>query len=80
MYKIIGADQKEYGPVSADQIKAWILEGRAGGQTLIQMEGSAEWKPLSSLPEFAQQIPGESSKNNKMDRPRIATAIRAMTN
>jgi len=56
MYKIIGADQKEYGPVSADQIKAWILEGRAGGQTLIQMEGSAEWKPLSSLPEFAAAL------------------------
>src|SRR5882724_5505888 len=56
MYKIIGADQKEYGPVSADQINAWILEGRAGGQTLIQTEGSAEWKPLSSLPEFGAAL------------------------
>ena len=53
MYKIIGADQKEYGPVSADQINAWILEGRANGQTQVQPEGSAEWRPLSTFPEFA---------------------------
>src|SRR5438874_1913509 len=53
MYKIIGADQKEYGPVTADQINAWILEGRANGQTQVQPEGSAEWRPLSTFPEFA---------------------------
>jgi GYF domain 2 len=53
MYKIIGADQKEYGPVTADQINAWILEGRANGQTLVQVVGSADWRPLSSIPELA---------------------------
>jgi len=53
MYKIIGADQKEYGPVSADQINAWILEGRANGQTLAQAVGSTEWRALSLFPEFA---------------------------
>ena|SRR5437867_2185147 len=56
MYKIIGADQKEYGPVSVDQINAWILEGRANGQTRVQSEGSEEWKTLSSLPEFAAAL------------------------
>jgi hypothetical protein len=62
MYKIIGGDRKEYGPVTADQINAWILEGRANGQTLVQIEGSAEWKALSSFPEFtavlATKFPG----------------------
>ena len=53
MYKIIGADRKEYGPVTADQINTWILEGRANGQTLAQAQGSGEWKALSSFPEFA---------------------------
>src|SRR6266545_4574592 len=53
MYKIIGADQKEYGPVTADQINTWILEGRANHQTLAQAAGTSEWKTLAELPEFA---------------------------
>src|SRR2546426_7791887 len=53
MFKIIGADRKEYGPVTADQINSWILEGRAHSETLAQAHGSSEWKPLSSFPEFA---------------------------
>ena len=61
MFKIIGADHKEYGPVTADQINAWILEGRANGQTLVQEPGSSEWKPLSSLTEFATALGVRSS-------------------
>jgi GYF domain 2 len=53
MYKIIGADQKEYGPSTADEIKQWVAEGRANGATLVQLEGSGEWKRLDSFPEFA---------------------------
>src|SRR5256885_7127512 len=53
MYRILGADRKEYGPVSADDIRVWIREGRANGQTLACSEGGA-WQPLSSFPEFAQ--------------------------
>lgn len=53
MFTIIGADQKQYGPVSADEIRQWILEGRADGRTVAQSEGTTEWKPLASFPEFA---------------------------
>ena len=53
MFKIIGADQKPYGPVAEDQLRQWISEGRADGQTLAQAEGSTDWKPLASFPEFA---------------------------
>ncbi len=53
MYKIIGADQKQYGPVSAEEMRQWIAEGRVNAQTLIQAEGEADWRPLSSFPEFA---------------------------
>jgi hypothetical protein len=53
MFKIIGGDQRPYGPVSADQLRQWVAEGRADGQTLVQAEGSADWKPLASFPEFA---------------------------
>ncbi len=55
MYKIIGVDQKEYGPVTADELRTWIAQGRANGQTLAQAEGGA-WKPLATFPEFAQAL------------------------
>lgn len=55
MYKIIGGDQKEYGPVSFDQLVAWLRDNRANGQTLVQKEGGP-WVPLGTLPEFASVL------------------------
>ena len=57
MYKIIGADQKEYGPVSAEQLRAWIAEGRVNARTQVLPEGATEWKLLGDLPEFAAATP-----------------------
>jgi hypothetical protein len=57
MYKIRGADQKEYGPVSAEQMRQWIAEGRANAHTLVQGPDSTEWKPLSAFTEFAAVLP-----------------------
>ena len=53
MYRIIGGDQKEYGPVSTEQLRQWLAEGRVNAQTSVQAEGATEWKPLSAFPEFA---------------------------
>lgn len=53
MYKIIGADGREYGPISADGLRQWIAEGRANAQTKVQVEGSTDWKRLADLPEFS---------------------------
>ena len=53
MYKIIGADDREYGPVTGEQLRQWIADGRANAQTKAQAEGSTEWRPLSTFPEFA---------------------------
>jgi hypothetical protein len=55
MYKILGGDQKEYGPVTADQVRQWIAEQRADGRTQVMVEGGS-WQPLSSLPEFAEAL------------------------
>lgn len=52
MYKIIGADQKEYGPVTADQITQWIVQGRVNALTKAKGDGG-EWKALREFPEFA---------------------------
>ena len=52
MYKIIGSDQRIYGPVSVAQIRQWLAEGRVNSATLVLAEGSNEWKPLSSVAEL----------------------------
>jgi len=35
MYTIIGGDQKQYGPVTAEELRRWIAEGRADAQTQV---------------------------------------------
>ncbi len=52
MYKIIGADGREYGPVTSEQLRQWITEGRANARTKVQPEGATEWKTLAEIPEF----------------------------
>jgi hypothetical protein len=52
-YQIIGADGRQYGPISGEQLRQWIAEGRANAQTYAYAEGATEWKPLGTLPEFA---------------------------
>jgi len=56
MYKIIGVDGREYGPVSAGQLRQWLAEGRVSGQTQTFAPGATGWKPLGALPEFAGQF------------------------
>lgn len=52
-YRIIGADGKEYGPISTEQMRQWIKEGRVNMQTRVLAEGTADWKTVADLPEFA---------------------------
>ena len=60
MYKIIGGDQKEYGPVTFEQLAEWIRDNRANAQTLVAKEGGP-WVPLGSLPEFAVLLPAPAA-------------------
>jgi len=53
MFKIIGADQKEYGPVSTAQIRQWITDGRLNANTQAQRATGGDWQPLSAFEEFA---------------------------
>lgn len=52
-FKIIAGDQKEYGPVSVEDIGQWIQQGRANGETRVQREGETDWVPLRDVPELA---------------------------
>jgi GYF domain 2 len=53
IYKIIGADGKEYGSLTVEKLKQWISEGRLNRQSSVKAEDDADWKPLDSLPELA---------------------------
>lgn len=52
-YIIIGGDQKEYGPIHADDVRQWIAEGRLNEHSLIKAEGDAEFRALGIFSEFA---------------------------
>lgn len=56
MYRIIGGDQKEYGPVSPEEMRRWIAERRLQAGSLVQAPGTTDWKPLSFFPEFSATL------------------------
>jgi hypothetical protein len=70
MFKIIGADGQQYGPVSTEQLRQWIAEGRANAQTLAQAEGGTDWKPLGQFPEFATVPPAATAPPTVGGAPR----------
>jgi len=74
MYKILGADNKEYGPVSAEQLRQWILEGRANRTTLVQGDGATSWKPLSLFPEFSATL------GSAVSTPPVSTPVTTVSN
>jgi len=52
LFKIVGHDQKIYGPVSGPEIEKWLADGRVYAASLAQKVGYKEWKPLAH---FAEQ-------------------------
>lgn len=74
MYKIIGADGKEYGPITAEQLRQWLAEGRANLQTQVLPEGATEWKTVGELPEFASAAPAAMPSTPSFPNPTPAGA------
>ena len=81
MYKIIGADGSDYGPVAAAELRQWISEGRANAKNQEQAEGSLEWRTLGSLSEFAADI-GAASLRARPALPAVVmgSGVSATTN
>jgi len=67
VYKIIGGDGREYGPVTKEQLRQWVTEGRANAQSQVRAEGTSDWQPLGSVPEVAPMF------NAPPSLPRTAT-------
>ena len=51
MYRILGSDGNEYGPVSTEQLRLWIAEKRVNGETRVQGEDGV-WRFLRDVPEL----------------------------
>ena len=49
----MGEDGQEYGPVSAKQIREWVLEQRLERKSPVKLPKTNDWVFLESLPEFA---------------------------
>jgi hypothetical protein len=74
MYWMIGGDGREYGPVAEDQLREWIAEHRANGQTQVRREGGTEWKPLSELSEFDEPLREAAARHAPPPPPPIPEA------
>ena len=57
MFTIIGVDGKEYGPVTADQIRQWITENRLTPAMQARRDGETEWRRIADFAEFAPPAP-----------------------
>lgn len=51
MYRILGSDGNEYGPVSAEQLRQWIAEKRVNGETRVQGDDGV-WRFLREVTEL----------------------------
>jgi len=52
MFTLIGADGKEYGPVTIGHVIEWIRDGRANLQTKAKLDREDVWRTLGDFPEF----------------------------
>ncbi|MCS7089487.1 MAG: DUF4339 domain-containing protein [Verrucomicrobiota bacterium] len=76
MYRIIGGDGREYGPVSAEQIRQWVKESRANAESRVCVEGSNEWKALREFPEFADLWLGSAAMGSAGGLESVSTSVR----
>ena len=53
MFYLIGADGREYGPFSAEQVRDWMAQGRANAHSRLRRDGETTWQALKDFAEFA---------------------------
>lgn len=56
MYRVVGADNREYGPIDEATVRDWIAQGRANAETLVRYEDGGAWKPLRTFEEFREAL------------------------
>ncbi|HUR32233.1 MAG TPA: DUF4339 domain-containing protein [Vicinamibacterales bacterium] len=53
-YYLIGTDGRHYGPLSLDDVRTWLADGRANRYSRARREAEAQWTALREMPEFEQ--------------------------
>lgn len=56
-YKILGGDDKEYGPATLDQMLGWIRDGRVNSATQVWRSDQNGWVTARDLPELQLNTP-----------------------
>ncbi len=55
-YKVRGSDGKEYGPVTLEELKAWLRENRFNGQTELMRSDMDYWAPAAKFTELQEAL------------------------
>jgi GYF domain 2 len=53
-YTVLGADGKEYGPVTLNQLSAWVREGRVPGQQQVRRSDMQHWAAANAFAELRE--------------------------
>ncbi len=78
MFTILGADGKEYGPVTTAKIHEWINGGRANLSTKARRDGETDWKTLGDFAEF-NAAPAPAAATPAAESPPAAPAPAPVT-
>ena len=75
MFSIMGGDGQIYGPVSVDQVKRWLAEGRANLDTQVRRVGEEPWLRLGDCGEITGHVPPVLDQPADLgpDRPALAS-------
>ncbi len=73
MYKIIGGDGHEYGPVNLEQLRDWLKQGRINRETRVRTETSTEWQPAASIAELASLFGPAGGRQSGEGAPPVIT-------
>ena len=57
-YIVVGTDGKNYGPITATQLREWIAQSRVDSRTPVLIQGATEWTYVGLLPELAALFAG----------------------
>ena len=60
-YTVQGADGKEYGPVTTEQIAAWIREGRVTSRQSVRRSDMERWAPAQDFSELQPLLPSSTT-------------------
>lgn len=56
-YKVRGADGKEYGPATREQVLTWLREGRIHAQSELNRSDVSHWSAARDFDEFQEALP-----------------------